>query len=1198
MEFEQTKPASWLDRPVISSLPDFKVETILVAIVLILAILSRFVNLGVRSMDHDEVNHVVPAYSLYTGQGYAYDPVTHGPLQFHMMALSFFLLGDSDFSSRAPDAMVSVITVLVVLFLFRRYLGRVGALIAGFLYVISPYMMFYGRYTRNEVYGGLWTVLILYGALRYLEKGDRLSLYLLTAVMALHFTDKATGYIYNAELLIFLGVLFLTRMISISWPSSGSRWTFVSLMAAGLTLIVGVVAYAALSANNTPAATPGLDPGRMVEILVVLLALLAFLAAFIFLVRSQGWKIIRAQRTFDLIVLVGSLTLPLLAAFPVRMLGWDPLDYSTAGIVRSAFFLVPMFLIALAIGLWWKPRFWIRASAIFWTIFTVFFTTFFTNGKGFFMGLIASLGYWLSQQGVVRGGQPLYYYALIQIPIYEYLAALGAILALILALRHHLFSQFGGHAPAAQPEFVPAEEQPQDDDPGFVFSLSRLFGNKPEPTLLPPQEEAELPEEPTGPARAEMLVPAVPEDEMPAPSLIPIRASVQKIPVAALLLYWSLISLAAYSLAGERMPWLTVHIAGAMLLASGWALGYLVDTTPWKEIANRKGLVTVLLIPVMLTSLAGVFGSLLGANPPFQGNTVPQLESSSTFAVSLIALILSIYGFLRLMKDWETHNLSRLLVLGFFCLLAVLTARTAYTASFINYDYSTEFLVYAHGTPGPKEALAQIEEISQRITKGKDLVVAYDNETNYPWWWYFRDWPNKKYFGDTPGRDIRDAAIITVGDPNYAKVEPIVKNDYIMFEYMRLWWPMQDYFNLTFDRVWSAITNPQMRQALFNIWFNRDYTLYAQVTGEKTLTLTNWQPSARFRIYIRKDIMAQMWNYGTAPATSTTVQTDPYQAGLLQIQPDLAAGTTGSLEGQVNGPRGLAVAPDGTIYVADTGNNRIVHYSADLSKVINSWGTFADVLKGSAPAGTFNQPWGVVVGKDGSVYVADTFNFRIQKFTSDGTFVKMWGYFGQAEKPDAFWGPRGLAFDQQGRLFVTDTGNKRVVIFDTDGNGITSFGTAGFAQGQLDEPVGIAIDKDGNVYIADTWNQRIQVFAPDATGQTYLPIRMWDVSAWFGQSLDNKPYLAVDSASNLYVTDPEGGRVLEFGSDGKFQRGIGESTDGTNFKMPAAVAIDPADHVWVTDASGNRVMRFTLPALPAAPAGQPASPETSPTGGQ
>ena len=64
--------------------------------------------------------------------------------------------------------------------------------------------------------------------------------------------------------------------------------------------------------------------------------------------------------------------------------------------------------------------------------------------------------------------------------------------------------------------------------------------------------------------------------------------------------------------------------------------------------------------------------------------------------------------------------------------------------------------------------------------------------------------------------------------------------------------------------------------------------------------------------------------------------------------------------------------------------------------------------------------------------MSDTWNHRIQKFSADGKFIKMWGYFGQGEKPEAFWGPRGLAVDKAGRLYVMDTGNSRVVIFDAE----------------------------------------------------------------------------------------------------------------------------------------------------------------------
>ncbi len=69
---------------------------------------------------------------------------------------------------------------------------------------------------------------------------------------------------------------------------------------------------------------------------------------------------------------------------------------------------------------------------------------------------------------------------------------------------------------------------------------------------------------------------------------------------------------------------------------------------------------------------------------------------------------------------------------------------------------------------------------------------------------------------------------------------------------------------------------------------------------------------------------------------------------------------------------------------------------------------FANALEENAPGGTFNEPWDVAVAPDGSVFVADTFNHRIQKFDSTGRFIKMWGIFAQGDTPESFWGPRGI----------------------------------------------------------------------------------------------------------------------------------------------------------------------------------------------
>ena len=90
---------SILDIPLKRWFP-LNLETLLVILLVVTALVSRFYDLGARAISHDETNHYVPAYSLYSGNGYQYDPMTHGPLQFHMMALSFSLFGDSDFTGR------------------------------------------------------------------------------------------------------------------------------------------------------------------------------------------------------------------------------------------------------------------------------------------------------------------------------------------------------------------------------------------------------------------------------------------------------------------------------------------------------------------------------------------------------------------------------------------------------------------------------------------------------------------------------------------------------------------------------------------------------------------------------------------------------------------------------------------------------------------------------------------------------------------------------------------------------------------------------------------------------------------------------------------------------------------------------------------------------------------------------------------
>jgi DNA-binding beta-propeller fold protein YncE len=168
--------------------------------------------------------------------------------------------------------------------------------------------------------------------------------------------------------------------------------------------------------------------------------------------------------------------------------------------------------------------------------------------------------------------------------------------------------------------------------------------------------------------------------------------------------------------------------------------------------------------------------------------------------------------------------------------------------------------------------------------------------------------------------------------------------------------------------------------------------------------------------------------------------------------------------------------------------------------------------------------------------------------------------------------------DSNGLVYVTDTGNKRIAIFDENGNFKTQFGSAGLLEGQFDEPVGMAIGPEGQIYVADTWNQRIQEFAQDEGGAGYFPIREWEIIGWYGQSLDNKPYIAVDSQGYIYVSDPEGYRILQFNSEGEFilyWGDYGPEMDG--FILPIGLTVDEEGGIWVADSGNHRILYFSSP---------------------
>ncbi len=186
---------------------------------------------------------------------------------------------------------------------------------------------------------------------------------------------------------------------------------------------------------------------------------------------------------------------------------------------------------------------------------------------------------------------------------------------------------------------------------------------------------------------------------------------------------------------------------------------------------------------------------------------------------------------------------------------------------------------------------------------------------------------------------------------------------------------------------------------------------------------------------------------------------------------DEIAGPAGIGGAQFSGAGSVAVAagPDET-FVADTGHNRVLVYGPE-GTLRARWGAGGGNGEAGSGVGEFNHPAAVAVDGDGTAYVADTGNNRIVKLTPAGNVLTIWGSRGTSD--GHFHSPNGIAIDAGGNVFVLDSENNRVEVFDGEGHFLTKWGGAGPATASFSQPGAIAVGCDGSVYVADTNNNRI-----------------------------------------------------------------------------------------------------------------------------
>lgn len=266
---------------------------------------------------------------------------------------------------------------------------------------------------------------------------------------------------------------------------------------------------------------------------------------------------------------------------------------------------------------------------------------------------------------------------------------------------------------------------------------------------------------------------------------------------------------------------------------------------------------------------------------------------------------------------------------------------------------------------------------------------------------------------------------------------------------------------------------------------------------------------------------------------------------------DLWHARRGSAAGQLSDPKGIALAPSGDIFVADTGNHRVQRYSA-AGALLAVWG-----IHGALP-GQFNEPNSLAADSAGNLHVVDTWNHRVQKLAPDGTAITLYA------PPKGFFGPRGIAVRGK-RVYVTDGGNNAVAVFDLDGTFQSAFGSTGSHSGQLNQPVGIAVAADTTIWVADSGNNRLQAFAADGTSVRVIP-----VPGWSGDGI-KEAYLAIATGGTLFMTDPIGGTVLRLTAAGALE------PIATDLAGPTGIALRRSD-VLVTERGLSKVTKASLPA--------------------
>jgi predicted membrane-bound mannosyltransferase len=286
-----------------------------------------------------------------------------------------------------------------------------------------------------------------------------------------------------------------------------------------------------------------------------------------------------------------------------------------------------------------------------------------------------------------------------------------------------------------------------------------------------------------------------------------------------LIAWWAIAAFAIYTWAGEKMPWLTIHLSVPLTLFSAWAFQQLAFPAPRPEPAPPGQQLDALneqlapldmqlapLVPLAapadtrpsvagLAFFAGLFAAVVGlsfvlmtAVVAFGDRAVLPLWVVPLGGLTLITMIVAAAG-LR----WGSRQAIALLAICGVVALGLYTARSAYRLAYINGDTPREPMVYTQTSPDVMRVIRRLEEASRRRGGDLDMPIIYDNET--VWTWYMRDFPNATRGGEQlagpPGPEVMAVLMLQENLDRFPENRNLL-DGFVIQRYPLRWWLPED----------------------------------------------------------------------------------------------------------------------------------------------------------------------------------------------------------------------------------------------------------------------------------------------------------------------------------------------------------------------------------------------------------------------